>query len=93
MGLKAKFIDGAVKRPGCGTLLSTIFETGLRFLQLIFGVAVIGLYAQDIDRGRKAGAAADPRWVCVSLHTLPHCLGFIPSRTFLLPVYQAREPN
>jgi len=63
MALKAKFIDGAVRGSGGGALLSTIFETGLRFLQLIFGVAIIGLYAQDIDKGRKAGAAADPRWI------------------------------
>ena len=35
----------------------------LRFLQLIFAVTVIGLYAQDLDAARKAGKYADSKWV------------------------------
>lgn len=74
MGLKAKFIDRAVRRSTEGSLLSAIFEIGLRFLQFIFGIAVIGLYAQDINKLRKAQLAADSRWVGGLFHVLSRYL-------------------
>jgi hypothetical protein len=93
MGLKARFTDGDARRPRFGPLLSTIFDTGLRFLQFIFGIAVIGLYTQDINRSRNARLPADPRWVCVLPHFLLRDLTFLPSLTFLLQVYQAGGLN
>lgn len=42
-------------------------NVGLRFLQFVFAVTVIGLYGVDLDNARKAGVGADGRWVCLPL--------------------------
>ena len=36
----------------------------LRFFQFVLGLAVVGLYAQDLNRARKQHAYADAKWVC-----------------------------
>jgi len=41
----------------------TIPNLVLRFLQFVFAIAVIGLYATDINDSRKSGAHSDSRWV------------------------------
>ena len=64
MGLKSLVIDGVAKRYSAGSIIGTLFECGIRFLQFVFGIAVIGLYGQDVDSARKAGDAQDSRWVC-----------------------------
>jgi len=42
---------------------ATAVRLVLRFFQFVLGIAVIGLYAQDLDRARKAGSYADSKWV------------------------------
>lgn len=37
-------------------------RVAIRFLQFIFGLTVIGLYAVDLDRARKAHVYTDSRW-------------------------------
>lgn len=58
-------IDGVRKRYNPGNIITTILECCIRFLQFVFGIAVIGLYAQDVDRARKAGLSMSPvsKWV------------------------------
>ncbi|KAF2015572.1 hypothetical protein BU24DRAFT_180603 [Aaosphaeria arxii CBS 175.79] len=41
------------------TLILRIF---IRLIQFALGVAVIGLYAQDLDRARRAGKYIDAKW-------------------------------
>lgn len=54
----------------------------VRVLQLILSVAVIGLYAQDLDQARKHGVGADSKWVyAVSVGTL----GAVGAVIFALP--------
>lgn len=39
----------------------------LRFFQFIMGIVIIGLYAQDLVRARKAGVGNDPKWMFATL--------------------------
>ncbi|EEP78879.1 predicted protein [Uncinocarpus reesii 1704] len=56
MGLiKSLVIDGVKKRYSPGNIVTTLLECCIRFLQFVFGIAVIGLYAQDVNHARKAG--------------------------------------
>lgn len=63
MGIKALIIDGVRKRYSIGSTVSTVVGCSLRFLQFVFGIAVIGLYAQDLIRQRKDTGGFDPKWV------------------------------
>lgn len=41
-----------------------------RFVLLILGIAVIGLYAQDLNRANKEGKYSDGKWVsCARAHS------------------------
>lgn len=43
----------------------------LRFLQLVFAVAVIGLYAQDLEKAHKEDKYTDSKWAyAVAVATL-----------------------
>ena len=42
---------------------SNFFNVILRFLQFVFGLAVVGLYGQDLNNARKAHVYADGKWV------------------------------
>jgi len=42
---------------------TNIVNLVLRFLQLIFAIAVIGLYAQDLNKARKEKKYSDGKWV------------------------------
>lgn len=53
------FRDGA----GSGLGLRNILNLVLRFLQLIFAITVVGLYAQDLNKARKVDKYSDSRWV------------------------------
>jgi hypothetical protein len=46
--------------------LSNIINLTLRFLQLIFALAVVGLYAQDLNKAREEKKYADGKWVSVT---------------------------
>ncbi|KAF2681779.1 hypothetical protein K458DRAFT_240235, partial [Lentithecium fluviatile CBS 122367] len=39
----------------------------IRFLQFILGIAIIGLYAQDLHKAHKAGVGYDPKWMYVTV--------------------------
>jgi len=43
--------------------ITTIINLVLRFLQLIFALAVIGLYAQDLHKAHKEKKYTDGKWV------------------------------
>jgi hypothetical protein len=36
---------------------------GFRFVQMILAIAVIGLYAQDLNKAQKEGKYSDGKWV------------------------------
>ena len=42
--------------------LMNIINLTLRVLQLIFALAVVGLYAQDLNKARKLDKYSDGRW-------------------------------
>ena len=65
MGLGSKFVDGATGGDSdAGSIIKTALEAGLRFLQFVFAIAVIGLYGQDLRYAMQEDVAADPKWVC-----------------------------
>ena len=39
-----------------------VLNLTLRFVQFVFGITVIGLYATDINTARKEGKGADSKW-------------------------------
>jgi len=43
--------------------VTDIINLVLRFLQLVFALAVIGLYAQDLNKARKEQKYSDGKWV------------------------------
>ena len=63
MLLKRAVVDAVRNRYSAGSVLFTLLEFCMRFVQFVFGVAVIGLYAQDLVRSRNAGRGMDPEWV------------------------------
>ncbi|KAL6711507.1 hypothetical protein ACN47E_004441 [Coniothyrium glycines] len=58
----------------------------LRFVQFIFGIAIIGIYAQDLDAARKARAYVDSKWVWA---VVCGTLGALVSLVFMLPLVKA----
>lgn len=40
-----------------------ILNLVLRFVQIVFALAVVGLYAQDLNKARKVDKYSDSRWV------------------------------
>jgi hypothetical protein len=56
---------------GSGRFSATnIVNLVLRFLQLIFALAVVGLYAQDLNKARKEAKYSDEKWVYQSCLTV-----------------------
>jgi cation transporter-like permease len=45
--------------------VTNIINLILRFLQMIFALAVVGLYAQDLNKARKEHKYSDGKWVCL----------------------------
>lgn len=71
-----------------GITVPSILRLALRFLQFVLGIAVIGLYAQDLRRAGAAGVGADSRWVyAVVVGTLSSIVA-IP---YLLPKWDVRR--
>ncbi|PGG99858.1 hypothetical protein AJ80_09280 [Polytolypa hystricis UAMH7299] len=62
INIKGLVLDGMRQKYGPRSVVSTFIEIPVRFLQFVFGIAVIGLYAQDLDRARKAGKPMDSKW-------------------------------
>lgn len=45
----------------------SIFRILMRFFQLIMGIVVIGLYAQDLRRAHAAGVKYDSKWMYATI--------------------------
>jgi len=58
----------------------------IRLFQFVMGIVVIGLYAQDLDRARKAGKYADPKWVYA---VFCGSFGSFMSLVFMLPLIKS----
>ena len=58
---KMRFREG--RGGGSRFSITTIINLVLRFLQLIFALAVIGLYAQDLHKAHKEEKYTDGKWV------------------------------
>jgi hypothetical protein len=58
----------------------------LRLFQFVLGLTVIGLYAVDLDRARKAGVYIDSKWVW---SVVCGSLGAIVALLFMLPLLKA----
>jgi hypothetical protein len=58
----------------------------LRFFQFVLGITVIALYAQDLDRARKAHVYMDSKWVWA---VVCGSLGSIVSLLFMTPFLKA----
>ncbi|KAF2733794.1 hypothetical protein EJ04DRAFT_543957 [Polyplosphaeria fusca] len=58
----------------------------IRLLQFVMGIVVIGLYATDLDKARKAGKYMDAKWVYAVF-----CGAFasLASLVFMLPLIKA----
>ncbi|KAK2861118.1 hypothetical protein FQN49_004529 [Arthroderma sp. PD_2] len=63
MFIAGLLLKGIKSRYSTGSIFGTLVECSIRFLQFVFGIAVIGLYAQDVDRARKNGDTQDSRWI------------------------------
>jgi hypothetical protein len=46
--------------------VTNIINLVFRFLQLVFALAVIGLYAQDLHKAKREHKYSDGKWVCRS---------------------------
>ena len=57
MGLKGRASSGG------GGFVTFILNATLRFLQFVFAIAVIGLYAQDLNKAHKEDKYTDGKWV------------------------------
>ena len=55
----------------------------LRLFQFVLGLTVVGLYAVDLDRARKAGVYIDSKWVW---SVVCGTLGALVSLVFILPL-------
>lgn len=42
--------------------IGSVFRITMRLFQFVMGLVIIGLYAQDLDRARKAGVGPDSKW-------------------------------
>ncbi|KAK2782352.1 hypothetical protein FQN53_009786 [Emmonsiellopsis sp. PD_33] len=62
MGIKGIVLDGVKKRYSVGSTVDMVVEAFVRFLQFVFGIAVIGLYAQDLVAAKKNHKEFDPKW-------------------------------
>lgn len=65
--MKKLAFDAVRNRYSTGSVLSTLVEGSIRFLQFVLAVAVIGLYAQDLVRAKSNGDSLDSKWVSLSL--------------------------
>lgn len=64
----------------------TYVRLALRFLQFVFGIAVIGLYAQDLHRAAKKGVGMDPLWMYATVTGTIACMW---SLITMLPLVKA----
>ncbi|KAF2795165.1 hypothetical protein K505DRAFT_17550 [Melanomma pulvis-pyrius CBS 109.77] len=74
------------------TSLTSNFSIGsaarilIRIFQFIMGIVVIGLYAQDLDKARKAGKYVDSKWVYA---VFCGSFGALMSLVFMMPLIKS----
>ncbi|EEH42541.1 uncharacterized protein PADG_07361 [Paracoccidioides brasiliensis Pb18] len=84
MNFKTLILNGVRKRYSVGSTVGTVVGCFLRFLQFVFGIAVIGLYAQDLLQQHKDGKPYDPKWTyATALGTLSSFFAII---YFIIPL-------
>ncbi|KAF2032114.1 hypothetical protein EK21DRAFT_61637 [Setomelanomma holmii] len=66
--------------------IGSILRILARFFQFVLGITVIGLYAIDLDRARKAHVYTDSKWVWA---VVCGTLGAVISLFFMLPLVKA----
>lgn len=54
---------GLRDRTSGSSFITFLLNSILRFLQLVFALAVVGLYAQDLNKARKEHKYSDGKWV------------------------------
>jgi ABC-type branched-subunit amino acid transport system permease subunit len=69
-----------------GNSFGTWIRIFARLVQFVLGIVVIGLYAQDLDRARKAHVYIDSKWVW---SVVCGTLGSITALIFMLPLLKA----
>jgi hypothetical protein len=75
-------IDSYTSNSLPGGALAAIGHLFIRFFQFILGIAVIGLYAQDISRASHLGQYSDSNWVyAVVVSTISVIVAF----AFMMP--------
>ncbi|KAA8624931.1 MARVEL multi-domain protein [Pyrenophora tritici-repentis] len=93
MGLK--FLPSSTLRGEKATLgtslraslsATTIARLVLRLFQFVMALTVIGMYAVDLDRARKADKYVDSKWVWA---VVCGSLGAVASLVFMLPFFKA----
>lgn len=66
-----------------GSLLSKVPLWVLRFLQFVFGITVIGLYAQDLNKGYNEPLYSDSKW---GFATATGTIGAVSALVLIWPV-------
>jgi hypothetical protein len=73
--------------------LEYLILTGLRFIQFILAIAVIGLYATDLHAAAKVGKYVDSKWgyavfvgVLAAVVSLVHCIPMVARVPFVFVV-------
>ncbi|KAL8901927.1 MAG: hypothetical protein Q9207_004950 [Kuettlingeria erythrocarpa] len=59
---RSRFAGSSSSSTSGGSLLSKVPLWVLRFLQFVFAITVIGLYAQDLNKGYRGGLYSDSKW-------------------------------
>ncbi|CAI6341015.1 unnamed protein product [Periconia digitata] len=77
---------GLKNRLSANLTLSSAFRITLRLFQFVMGIVVIGLYAVDLDRARKAGVYYDSKWMYA---TIVGTLSAIAALVLMLPLLRA----
>ncbi|PVH97519.1 hypothetical protein DM02DRAFT_730520 [Periconia macrospinosa] len=77
---------GAKNRLAANLTLSSAFRITLRLFQFVMGIVVIGLYATDLDRARKAGVYYDSKWMYA---TIVGAIASLASLIMMLPLIRA----
>lgn len=66
--------------------VGSVFRLVMRFFQFLLAIVVIGLYAQDLDKARKAGVGYDSKWMFA---TITGVLASIWAIACMLPLIKA----
>ncbi|KAF3396256.1 hypothetical protein F1880_006825 [Penicillium rolfsii] len=62
-GSNIQYSSNCTEPVSKGTKVMGMFISGVRFLQFVFGLTVIGLYGRDVHHDHENGQSARARWV------------------------------